>query len=143
MSTVTRQDISSELAHAMVGAAVGHARERGWEICAVVCDARGHLAALARTDGVQVPSIDFAIDKAYTAATLARSTLGFAESAAGRPPLAMGLANRPRLLVFPGGLPIFLGEVCVGGLGVSGATDEDDVACGIHVIEAAGFATRA
>ena len=41
-----------------------------------------------------------------------------------------------------GGVPIFADGVCVGGIGVSGAKDHEDLACA-HALDAAGFADSA
>ena len=124
-----RTAIAPEAALRIVRAAVAHAEGKGWEVCAAVCDPAGHLVALLRTADVVVPTIDYAIDKAYTAACLRTSTQALFERAQGRPALGMGLANRPRVLVFPGGLPIRLDGRVIGGLGVSGAADMEDVEC--------------
>ncbi|WEJ80556.1 hypothetical protein EQ718_16910 (plasmid) [Paracoccus versutus] len=40
--------------------------------------------------------------------------------------LRAGLANRPRLITWEGGLPILHGEAIVGGIGVSGALGQED-----------------
>jgi uncharacterized protein GlcG (DUF336 family) len=125
----SRTEISCALALELVAEAVAHGRSMGWEVCASVCDSRGVQAALLRTDNVIDPAVGFAIDKAYTAAVLRRSTADFAERALSKPPLQLGLANRERILVFPGGLPILKDGVCIGGIGVSGATDSEDVEC--------------
>ena len=98
-------------------------------VCAAVCDPGGHLVAFHRMDGVNVPPIEFAIDKAFTAATMRRATAALFARAEAKPPLRLGLTNRKRLLVFPGGLPILHAGQVIGGLGVSGAADNEDVAC--------------
>jgi uncharacterized protein GlcG (DUF336 family) len=139
---VERKEISASKALEIVRFAIDHASENGWEVCAAICDPRGALAALARTDNVVVPAIDFAIDKAYTAATLQRSTQDFHKRAESRPALKLGLANRPRILVFPGGLPLIFSGTAIGGLGVSGAQDHEDVECAIAAIEKAGLTTK-
>ncbi len=141
MMIINRAEISGELALRLVADCVAFAGERGWEICAAVCDPRGALVALLRTDHVVVPAIDFAIDKAFTAATLKKSTRSFFERADSNPALKLGLTNRPRMLVFPGGFPIFCDGDCIGGLGVSGAQDHEDVECAVAVIEGAGLMT--
>ena len=128
--------ITADAALTLVTAAVAHAKSRGWEVCAAVCDPAGHLVAVLRTDRVVVPAIEFAIDKAYTAATLRTTTLAFHERAESKPPLKQGLTNRPRILVFPGGLPITDGEEVIGGIGVSGAADMEDVECAEMALEA-------
>lgn len=140
---VERKELAAEVALDLVRSAVGHAIENGWNVCASVCDSRGVLLALLRTDRAIDPAVGFAIDKAYTAAVMRRSTAAFAERALSKPPLALGLANRERILVFPGGLPILVDGQCVGAIGVSGATDEEDVRCARAALAAAGLETVA
>ncbi|HMQ57049.1 MAG TPA: heme-binding protein [Rhizobiaceae bacterium] len=141
MRTVEKVDLGAEQALVLAQAALAMARQQGWEIAVSVCDSRGVPLVLLRTDRVIDPAIGFAIDKAYTAAQLRRPTAAFAERALSRPPLALGLANRDRLLVFPGGLPVMLDGACIGGIGVSGATDEDDVQCARAALAQHGFET--
>ncbi len=127
--TTTKRIVSPRAALLAVETAIAHARANGWEVCAAVCDPSGHLVALLRTENVAVPCIEFAIDKAWTAATLGTSTQAFYERAESKPALRLGLATRRRLMAWPGGLPIRIDGEVVGGLGVSGAADMDDVAC--------------
>ena len=67
------------------------------------------------------------------------TTEAFYKRAQSKPALAMGLTNRPRVLVFPGGLPIKLNGELLGGLGVSGAQDEEDVLIAQNAIKEIGF----
>lgn len=136
---VGKLDVSSELALELVQGAVAHARSNGWEVSAAVCDARGVLLAFLRTDNCADPSAGFAIDKAYTAATMRRSTKAFGDRAQEKPLLRTGLANRDRLLVFPGGLPLLHEGNIVGAIGVSGARDEQDIECAITAAKGAGI----
>ncbi len=138
-STVSRNEIKAELAQQIVMECLDYARAHHWEICATICDPRGHLVALARTDYVVVPAIQYAIDKAWTAATLGTTTEALFERAASRPALAMGFSNRERVLMFPGGFPIIGDGICIAGLGVSGAKDEEDVEIATSVIAKHGF----
>ena len=66
MKSIERREINSSLALEMVGHAIKLAGQKGLQVCAVVCDPRGHLVALARTDNVMVPAIQYSIDKAWT-----------------------------------------------------------------------------
>ena len=43
--------------------------------------------------------------------------------------LRLGMPHRPRLVVFGGGLPLREGGELIGGIGVSGASAEQDEAC--------------
>ena len=85
-----RAVIAPEAALHVVRAAVAHAEGKGWEVCAAVCDPAGHLVALLRTADVVVPAIDYAIDKAYTAACLRTSTQAFFERRRAAPRSAWG-----------------------------------------------------
>lgn len=136
---VERKELSADKALQLAQLALDHARSNDWEVCVSVCDSRGVQLVLLRTDKVIDPAIGFAIDKAYTAAQLRRTTADFAERALSKPPLQLGLANRERILVFPGGLPVFHDGSCIGGIGVSGAQDHEDVECALKALEAAGL----
>ena len=142
MKHIIRNEIYSELALRMVGKATKLAVEMGVNVCAVVCDPRGHLVALARTDQVMPPAIQFATDKAWTAANFSISTQGLHERVAPKPAVAMGFANRDRVLFFPGGIPIFEGNTCIGGLGVSGAKDQEDIDIATAAIEESGLSVE-
>ena len=116
--------------------------EMGVNVCAVVCDPRGHLVALARTDQVMPPAIQFAIDKAWTSANFSISTQGLYERVAAKPPVAMGFANRDRVLFFPGGIPVFDNGICIAGMGVSGAKDQEDIDIATTVIKESGLSVE-
>ncbi len=119
-----------------IEAALTHANESGWKVAAAVCDPSGALIAFARLDGTPAPVGDFAIDKAYTAATLRSSTRAFGERMASRPLLSLGLTNRARVLAWEGGLPIEIDGSVVGGIGVSGAAGDEDETCAAAAIRA-------
>ena len=140
MKSIERREINSNLAYQMVGSAIQLAEEKSLQVCAVVCDPRGHIVAMARTDNVMAPAIQYSIDKAWTAANFAISTQGLYERVSVKPPVAMGFSNRDRVLFFPGGLPIFEDDLCIGGLGISGAKDQDDIDIGKATIEKFGLA---
>lgn len=131
--------ISTETALAIVQAALAAARRQGLAIAAAVTDSQGHVVASARMDGVPPAILGFADDKAYTAATMRRSTQAFAERMASKPSLTLGLSTRSRLLAWGGGLPIVDAGRIVGAIGVSGAKDDEDIACGKAALAAAGF----
>lgn len=143
MNTISRNDISPEAAQALVDAAIAHARQNDWEVAVAVVDRTGLLVAFRRTADVTVPAIDFAFDKAYTASTLRRTTKDFFERSQSSPSLAAGLANRPRLMLWSGGLPLFEDGKCIGGIGVSGAKDFEDVECAEVAISKLGLGASA
>ncbi|MBX2836468.1 MAG: heme-binding protein, partial [Gammaproteobacteria bacterium] len=105
MNSIERREINSNLALQMVGNAIQMAEQKSVQVSAVVCDPRGHLVALARTDNVMGPAIQYAIDKAWTAANFAISTQGLYDRVSVKPAVSMGFSNRDRVLFFPGGFP--------------------------------------
>lgn len=135
----TKQQISSEAGLEMVRVALEHARTNGWEVAVAVYDRSCDLVAFGRTDAVAIPSVQFAMDKGWTAAGLGKSTEAFAHRAQEKPTLAMGLGGRERLMVWGGGIAVLSDGVCVGGIGVSGARDHEDIACAEAAVAALGL----
>ena len=116
-------------AHACVGAAVKAAGVLGLRVNVAVVDAGGVLAAFLRMPGAPLHSVDIAIDKAYTAASFGLATSQWS-AALQQHSVAVrdGIVRRPRFVAFGGGLPVMEVGQCIGGIGVSGATEEQDEA---------------
>jgi uncharacterized protein GlcG (DUF336 family) len=131
--------ISATGAMQLVTAALAHAGREKLSVAVCVCDPQGHVLACARMDGVTPPILGFAEDKAFTAATMRRSTEAFAERMASSPSLTLGLSTRARLLPWGGGLPVVHQGQVVGGIGVSGARDFEDIACAQAALAEAGL----
>ena len=74
-----KRDLSSNAGLIMAQAALNYANDKGWEITVAVCDRSGVLIAFMRTDDVIPAAVEFAIDKAFTAATLGKATHEFGE----------------------------------------------------------------
>ncbi|HKE38681.1 MAG TPA: heme-binding protein [Casimicrobiaceae bacterium] len=119
-----------EAAVAAVTAAVRWAEDGGLRVNVAVVDAGGNLAAFLRMPGGFLHSIDVAIDKAYTAAGFGLPTSVWTEALASHSPAVRdGLPRRPRMVCFGGGLPIRYEGRLIGGIGVSGGSEEQDDAC--------------
>ncbi len=128
-SSVAMRAISAEAALAACQAAVAHAEAAGLRINVAVTDASGVLMAFLRMPGAFLHSIDIAIDKAYTAASFGFPTSTWAGVVGDDELLRIGLNQRPRLVMFGGGLPIVEGGMRIGGIGVSGGSAAQDEAC--------------
>ena len=131
--------LSSKTALQLLEVAIEDASARGLLIAACVVDHFGNVLASARMDGVSPPVLTFAEDKAYTSATMKRSTEAFAERMASSSSLTLGLSTRNRLLVWGGGLPVFYEGKIVGGIGVSGAKDFEDIEIGKNALQQFGL----
>jgi uncharacterized protein GlcG (DUF336 family) len=110
-------------------AAVEAAEGQGIRINVAVVDRAGTPMAFLRMHGAPLHSIGIAEDKAYTAASFGLSTAQWDAVVAGNEALRAGLAQRERLVMFGGGLPIVHAGECIGGIGVSGGSEEQDEAC--------------
>lgn len=126
---VQAPSLSCEAARQIVTGALAEATRQGLTVAVCVVDPQGHPLASARMEGATPPILTFAEDKAYTAATMRRGTADYADRMAARPSLALGLSTRQRLLPWGGGLPVVHQGKVIGGVGVSGATEPEDLAC--------------
>lgn len=130
MELVVRQDsISDPAALAVVAAAVKHGHAIGCRVNAAVVDVGGNLVAFLRAPGAFLHSITIAQDKAYTAASFGIPTADFFGLIKDAPPLREGIVHRDRLVIFGGGLPIMHAGRVIGGVGVSGGSEEQDCLC--------------
>jgi uncharacterized protein GlcG (DUF336 family) len=136
---VQTPSIDSRTALRLVEDMFAQAVRNEWRIAAAVVDPQGLPLASARMDHVTSPILEFALDKAFTAATMRRSTEAFFSRMEESPALRLGLANRKRLIVWGGGLPIVHGGQVVGGVGVSGAKDFEDIACAKAALTESGL----
>jgi uncharacterized protein GlcG (DUF336 family) len=131
--------ITASAASLACQAAIAHAEAWGIRINVAVTDASGTLAAFLRMPHAFLHSIDIAIDKAYTAASFGFPTSQWPQILASDEALRLGLPQRPRLVVFGGGLPIVSNGARLGGIGVSGGSAEQDEACARAGLQALGL----
>ncbi len=121
--------LTLEGARAILAAAEKKAREINVPQNIAIVDEGGHLLAFARMDGAKLSSIEVALTKARAAA-LRRTPTGPSPSAA-EPSvflsLGLSLATDGQLTCIRGGLPLVSNGQCVGGIGVSAGTEEQDV----------------
>jgi len=91
-----------------------------------VTDAHGELLAFLRTDGCKLPSITIAINKAFTAARerKASAEVGQSSREKGFPMTNFGDL---RYTAWGGGVPIVHQGHVVGGVGVSGLPEDEDI----------------
>ena len=89
-------------------------------------------------DVVPPAVLEFAIDKAYTAA-LGKSSKAFLERTSSSDELTLGLQTRPRLCAREWGLPIHEGDQLIGAIGVSGAVGPEDRACASAALPGIGL----
>ncbi|MEJ2632746.1 MAG: heme-binding protein [Acidihalobacter sp.] len=121
--TVANTSLHWQAAMDAARTAVETAEGLGIRINVAVVDRAGTPIAFLRMYGAPLHSIGIAEDKAYTAASFGLSTAQWDAVVAGNEALRAGLAQRERLVMFGGGLPIVHAGECVGGIGVSGGSE--------------------
>lgn len=128
--SVAQQLIDWPAASAAARATVEAAQAQGLRINVAVVDRSGVLAAFLRMPGAPLHSVEIAIDKAYTAVSFGLATSRWTEAlAGGSAAVREGITKRPRFVAFGGGVPIRVDGELIGGIGVSGASEEQDERC--------------
>ncbi len=132
-------------ASTLVDAALAHGRAAGMvPLTVAVLDAGGHLVAFKREDGSGILRFDIAFGKAWGALGMGFGSREFVARAAAAPAFvaAVAAASGGRVVPVPGGVLIESGGEVIGAVGISGATSDEDEACGLAGIAAAGLAGR-
>lgn len=135
-TSVPQHVIHWEAAALAATAAIQAAEQLGARVNVAVVNSSGNLVAFLGAPDAFLHSLEIAIDKAYTAAGFGISTAQLAEVFAGESPtVRTGLEARQRLVTIGGGLPIRIGEMLVGAIGVSGGSEQEDILCAMAGLE--------
>jgi uncharacterized protein GlcG (DUF336 family) len=122
--------------------AIEKASAAGIAVSVAIADAGGHVIVIERMDGGRFHTVHSATTKAVCAASNRQATSS--HGAQGQPldvahALGHALAAGPqRWTAMEGGYPVIVDGECVGGIGVSGGTWEDDQAIARTGVEAIG-----
>src|SRR5579862_2827798 len=115
--------ISLEHADAVLAAALGESKNRGWKLNCAVVDSGGNLVSFKRQDGAQLASIDISIHKARTAAKFRRETRLFENGVQGGNNYLLTLDD---VIASRGGIPLVESGKLIGAVGCSGGTGSQD-----------------
>jgi glc operon protein GlcG len=96
-------------------------------IAVAVTDSHGELIAFARMDGVALPSINIAMNKAWTAARTGKPTAEIGAKVK-HPERGHDISyyGDPRFVGWGGGVPVFRNGEVVGAVAVSGLSSSED-----------------
>lgn len=106
------------------------AAEMGVKAVVAVSDSAGNPLSVQCMDDSYIASYDVALNKAYTVVALKMPTSALRELAApGGSLYGIQFTNGGKIVIFGGGVPLYgkNGNI-IGGLGVSGGTEEQDTA---------------
>ena len=144
MPALTRNNpkLTLEGAELVLAAAKARAVEIKVPMDIAVVDDGAHLLAFARMDGAKLSSVEIAIRKAQGAAIRRLPTAPARTGEEVNVVLSMGLAlaTQGRQIPVRGGLPLLVDGVCVGAIGVSNGTEDQDVdvaQAGVRALERA------
>ena len=124
--------LTSDDVEKIVAAAKKYANKIKRKPTIAVLDESGHLLYLERPDVNGVNTVEMAIAKGRTAAYRGRPSSAFGKRINER----IQFLASPGYLGVAGGVPILYGEECIGGIGVSGISHDDEP---IAEAGAAGF----
>ncbi len=105
------------------------AREMGLNIVVAVSDRGARPILIECMDNAYIASYDVALNKAYTVVALKMSTKTLSTLATpGASLYGIQYTNDGKIVIFGGGDPLYYKGKIVGGLGVSGGSEEQDTA---------------
>jgi uncharacterized protein GlcG (DUF336 family) len=111
----------------ILAAAEEEALKIGVDMDIAVVDDGGNLLGFHRMDAAKITGIGIAIDKAFTAAGTRKPTQEYkAVGAPDGPAFGIHVSNQGRFMIFGGGVPIILNGECIGAVGCSSGSPEQD-----------------
>ncbi len=125
--TISARSISLDAARRVLDAAIDEAERLRLAVCISVHGQDGDAKATARMDGAPRLSASLATDKAWSVIAFGGMPTGsWWEMIKEDPALVHGMTKTPRLVIFPGGVPLRARMEVVGAIGVSGGSPEQD-----------------
>lgn len=129
------KELSHESAIQMCLAAIAHANTLSANIGVVILTPAGVELAAVRMNNAPLHSLGIARKKAYTSASFKVSSLFWQEKLKHKPNTMNALLKEDNFTYLGGGLPIIVDDEILGAIGVSGATEQQDIECAEHAIE--------
>jgi len=131
-------DIQYKKAKALVYSAIEVANEWKVSISVAIVDGHGDLVAFGRMDDALLVTISVAEGKAYTSVRERKSTAELKKWVEGTGK-DMSYWPDKKMTCMGGGLPIKAEGKVIGGIGVSGLSEEDDEKLGMEALKQNGF----
>lgn len=126
MINIPRLDLND--AHILLEGARKKANELGIPMCIAITDDSGNLIAFERMDTAKTHSILISQDKAFTAGAARKATHDYnANNIPGKLSFGIHTECGGRISSVGGGYPIFVEDQCLGGIGTSGGTPQQDM----------------
>lgn len=137
MSTITtiKHTLTTSTALSLCQAAMDYAERIEVAICVSVVCASGRTLASANMNQAPILSHSIANRKAITAASFQLPTKEWQSRLAERMPILMALQSEPNFTYIGGGLPILIDNELVAAIGISGASEQQDIDCATAALQ--------
>ena len=127
MDSMQNKKVTLEIARKLIHKVEEKAKEIGVKAVVAVANDGGNIVAVEWMDDSYIASYDIAVNKAFTCAALKMPTTTLKELAQpGKDLYGIQFTNNGRIVIFGGGVPLKNGDKTIGGLGVSGGSEEQD-----------------
>lgn len=127
IKSMQSRKIDLETARRLIHMVEQKAREIGVNAVVAVANEGGNIVAVECMDDSYIASYDIAVNKAFTCAALKMPTSKLKKLAQpGQSLYGIQFTNNGKIVIFGGGVPLNAGDKTIGGLGVSGGTEEQD-----------------
>ena len=139
-------ELTLDVARKILDAALAKAVEKKLKpLCITILDARGVLKVAAAQDGTSLMRGEIAHGKAYGALAMGMGSRALYQRAQEQAYFidAVNTIAKGALVPVPGGVLIQDGTTLLGAVGVSGDTSDNDEACAVAGIQAAGLKANA
>ena len=127
MDSMQNKKVTLEIARKLIHKVEEKAKEIGVKAVVAVANDGGNIVAVECMDDSYIASYDIAVNKAFTCAALKMPTTTLKKLAQpGQDLYGIQFTNNGRIVLFGGGVPLCNGDKTIGGLGVSGGSEEQD-----------------
>ena len=127
INSMQSKKVTLEIARKLIHKVEEKAREMGVKAVVAVANDGGNIIAVECMDDSYIASYDIAVNKAFTCAALKMPTTTLKKLAQpGQDLYGIQFTNNGRIVIFGGGVPLCDGDKTIGGLGVSGGSEEQD-----------------
>ncbi len=127
IDSMQNKKITLDVARKLIHKVEKKAEEMGVNAVVAVANDGGNVVAVECMDDSYIASYDIAVNKAFTCAALKMPTTTLKELAQpGKELYGIQFTNNGRIVIFGGGVPLKDGDKTIGGLGVSGGSEQQD-----------------